>query len=994
MSATTPVTTVPRLNLGTILSKGLGSDSSYLGLDDEDTDEEGQAFSVSADVIATGRTCVIGSSGCIPENEFFYTRNGVVQVSELYEGMPSHNGYIHNIQKKKDRIYKVGLCGHGRGAVEFIASGEHPILVSIPCNRGLIRGKIPKMGNHFGHSYHEHQRWITVKELFDKQYRPAYGRVEDANVVDVRTVSIGKEKAKLFGYLMSGGTWSLNQSVKFTNTRDEFLRDVERLANNFGLITKKYSKGNGYDLVITRQNGHNLYGNHLLLDSIVNLEISNHSDTFGKLQLLEKSELIEFLKGYFNGDGNLRFIPEQRRNQAAKHMVFCVGVNKRQAIELQFMLWRLGVYSSVKCRVRKKSVKGCWEVSVTQPSIKRAAILLKDLKYPEIFDAAINEPDPPDENNLGVPHCCDRNWMRIRYIKYLGEATVVGWENNSDHLVISYGGLVTHNSGKSYSVGVICEELCKNKVPFVIIDIEGEYSGLKEKYEAIWIGEEDNCDLKWSSGKVNLRLLARYAPDGPPLILDLSEADKPRERVGLFLLSIYREISKRRTPYLVILEEADRFAPQVGERLQIFDEVARRGRKRGLGLMLCTQRPSLVDKNILSQCANQLIGKLVIKNDLNSVAQFFPGRGTPNQLTGLSPGEFYALGGMAVEPMRVKMRARETRHGGMTPKLSPRVVLPSIQNVISALESESTTVEIPTTAPVPPAATVPPTSAKSPSLNQELESKEVEEEEEEKRASVPAVAGPKPSGPNLLGLSPRIDPTEVPNMVHVEKSHKFFGQRETIANVNLRYRPLIQIGVRTRTGIIKKKFETLYFLLDGLSGAIFEPSDRLSFRYGLERLIGLEEGHVLILKALRPDRDMSIVEIASQSKISEDQVRRLLKGLEDQRLVRSSKLGRYKAYRRIVDLPSIDLTKQPSLELVELNANPSDGNSTKVSGIQETRIKEAQVREIVKGMWEGADVESFQVFYYPVYFVEMILNSSSRTVAIDGRTGVELTTSS
>ena len=48
--------------------------------------------------------------------------------------------------------------------------------------------------------------------------------------------------------------------------------------------------------------------------------------------------------------------------------------------------------------------------------------------------------------------------------------------------------------------------------------------------------------------------------------------------------------------------------------------------------MLCTQRPSLVDKNILSQCSNQSIGKLVIKNDLNSVAQFFAGRGPPDHL--------------------------------------------------------------------------------------------------------------------------------------------------------------------------------------------------------------------------------------------------------------------------------------------------------------------------------------------------------------------------
>ncbi|MHB2037344.1 MAG: ATP-binding protein, partial [Nitrososphaerales archaeon] len=220
-------------------------------------------------------------------------------------------------------------------------------------------------------------------------------------------------------------------------------------------------------------------------------------------------------------------------------------------------------------------------------------------------------------------------------------------------------------SGKSYTVGVICEELCKAKVPFAIIDLEGEYSGLKEKYEVIWVGDDEGCDLMWSK-KVDLKQLARYAPDCPPIILDVSEVHRPREKVNEFLIALYSEISKRRTPYLVILEEADRFSPQSGgERLPIIDEIARRGRKRGLGLMICTQRPSLVDKNILSQCSNQLIGKLVIKNDLNSVAQFFSGRDAPNVLTSLKPGEFFALGGLSPEPAKVKMRVRETRHGGM-----------------------------------------------------------------------------------------------------------------------------------------------------------------------------------------------------------------------------------------------------------------------------------------------------------------------------------------
>ena len=247
--------------------------------------------------------------------------------------------------------------------------------------------------------------------------------------------------------------------------------------------------------------------------------------------------------------------------------------------------------------------------------------------------------------------------------------------------------------GRSYAVAVICEELCKNKVPFVIIDIEGEYSGLKEKFEVIWLGDEDNSDLQWKN-KIDLKLLAKYAPDCPPIIFDLSEAYRPREKVNEFLIELYKEISRRRTPYLVILEEADRLSPQVGDRLPIFDEIARRGRKRGLGLMLCTQRPSLVDKNILSQCSNQLIGKLVIRTDLNSVAQFFSGHGLPNQLTGLSPGEFFALGGMVPEPEKVKIRVRETRHGGMTPKLNPTAVRASIEKILETIQAGASQTEI------------------------------------------------------------------------------------------------------------------------------------------------------------------------------------------------------------------------------------------------------------------------------------------------------------
>ncbi|MDA4119992.1 MAG: ATP-binding protein, partial [Thaumarchaeota archaeon] len=59
--------------------------------------------------------------------------------------------------------------------------------------------------------------------------------------------------------------------------------------------------------------------------------------------------------------------------------------------------------------------------------------------------------------------------------------------------------LGSSGSGKSYAVGVLCEELCRHQVPFAIVDTEGEHSGLKEKFETIWVGEEQGSDLSWGN---------------------------------------------------------------------------------------------------------------------------------------------------------------------------------------------------------------------------------------------------------------------------------------------------------------------------------------------------------------------------------------------------------------------------------------------------------------------------------------------------------------
>jgi uncharacterized protein len=484
-------------------------------------------------------------------------------------------------------------------------------------------------------------------------------------------------------------------------------------------------------------------------------------------------------------------------------------------------------------------------------------------------------------------------------------------------------------SGKSYAVGVICEELCKSQVPFAIVDTEGEHSGLKEKYELVLVGDDPTCDLQWSS--TDLAQLASQAPDIAPLILDVSETEAPKEKVGELLSRIYEEVERRRTPYLVVVEEADRFIPQNGERVPIFGEIARRGRKRGIGLMVCTQRPSLVDKNILSQCGNQVIGKLVIKNDLQAVAQFFSGHDLPKHLTTLEPGRFFAMGGLSPAPIMVTIRKKDTHYGGTTPKLGTRVVKPF-----------------------------------SPALTQALG-----------RSVKPG----KSSAAGLVGINPTFSAEDVPTIVRRDKSFIFFGKEEVVANAQLILRPMVEVGVAVKAGVIKKRIEMRYLILDGQSGKAVDLRDTPTMYEGLERMIGLNSQEIEVLRTTKPDKDMSALEIANKIGVSKDVLRKPMRLLEEKRLVRSFQLGKTRVFRRIFTFPEFPwhASEQP--------LEPVNGSK---ANLEEYKLDEEKVREVIKGLISYSDVQTFKRFVYPLYRVELIMKRRKRIVWLDGTTGREI----
>lgn len=363
-----------------------------------------------------------------------------------------------------------------------------------------------------------------------------------------------------------------------------------------------------------------------------------------------------------------------------------------------------------------------------------------------------------------------------------------------NHLVQKHVSVLAKTgAGKSYTVGVLIEELLKKRVPLVVIDPHGEYTTLSSpniEPREIDLLIRFNLKPKSFAGHVH-----EYALERPSLgrrrlelagrgleareILDLLPGklspaqsgllyqavnDLKRLRSDYTFREIIDEISKnpssakwalvgslesleatglfsdkgtpvdevvvpgdaaivnlkgaspevqemavarlatslfearkhgRIPPFMFVVEEAHNFCPErtISSALssQVLRTIASEGRKFGMGLLVVSQRPAKVDKNVLSQCTTQLIMKVTNPNDLRAIGASVEG------LTGEAAEEIQRLDiGVALvaspglaQPVLVEVRTRQTRHGGRS------------VDVLSSEEPEEPELEVRTLPPPP-----------------------------------------------------------------------------------------------------------------------------------------------------------------------------------------------------------------------------------------------------------------------------------------------------
>lgn len=150
-------------------------------------------------------------------------------------------------------------------------------------------------------------------------------------------------------------------------------------------------------------------------------------------------------------------------------------------------------------------------------------------------------------------------------------------------------------------------------------------------------------------------------------------------------------------PCMLVIEEAHNFCPEKGfERTvstDILRTIASEGRKFGLGLMVVSQRPARVDKNILSQCNTQIIMKVTNPNDLKAISKGLEGIGSDveDDIKSLSPGVAMIVSTYIERPILVDIRTRKSKHGGASVPVvkDPLDQTPGIRVVSSGIDDKS-----------------------------------------------------------------------------------------------------------------------------------------------------------------------------------------------------------------------------------------------------------------------------------------------------------------
>lgn len=226
-------------------------------------------------------------------------------------------------------------------------------------------------------------------------------------------------------------------------------------------------------------------------------------------------------------------------------------------------------------------------------------------------------------------------------------------------------------SGKSYLLRGVAEQVL-DKVQTIIIDPEGEYATLREKFDILIVGEGGDIQVDIKSAGLLARKLAETGVSAVLDIYDLPGEGDPWDKRRLFVYNFLRGLmnipKELYHPMLIVVDEAHNFAMEGGASsegkritekyfkdksespsslsLSAMRNLMSAGRKRGFGGLLATQRISKIDKDTIADARNVFIGGTTLDIDQKRSGDMLgmSSRESASILRQMDAGEFFCFG--------------------------------------------------------------------------------------------------------------------------------------------------------------------------------------------------------------------------------------------------------------------------------------------------------------------------------------------------------------
>ncbi|ALE17230.1 hypothetical protein AMC99_01942 [Altererythrobacter epoxidivorans] len=261
-------------------------------------------------------------------------------------------------------------------------------------------------------------------------------------------------------------------------------------------------------------------------------------------------------------------------------------------------------------------------------------------------------------------------------------------------------------SGKSHLLRRLLEESA-GMVQQVVIDPEGDFPSLAEEFGHVVIDGSAYAPAEIEA------LARRIREHRASVVLDLDglEVEQQIRCAAQFLTALFDAPREHWYPVLVVVDEAQMFAPAVaGEiaedtrrmTLSAMTNLMCRGRKRGLAGIVATQRLAKLAKNVAAEASNFLMGRTFLDIDMVRAADLLGmERRQAERIRELERGHFLALGPAITRvPLSVKIGPVKT---GNKARAEGLMALPDTAPAdMEALLTSNLAAEAAKSAPPPP----------------------------------------------------------------------------------------------------------------------------------------------------------------------------------------------------------------------------------------------------------------------------------------------------